>query len=126
MNISRCAVLLFNRTCLRENTVDLSVRSTYWFFKFPGVMMDLQTQVSRETWSADGKYMVVSLAKHFPNVDHRRFDIVKASVQVFKGDPGLTTKIPIFIGNIDVYSNDMDDQLDEAERLGLSFIASIC
>jgi hypothetical protein len=87
--------------------------------------MHKSKELSRSIWSADGKYLMTSHAKFRDTRGLTNRPIAKAVVLVFDGDPLLTGQQPIFSALSDLHSYDLLDELQNAERIGREFVASI-
>jgi hypothetical protein len=83
--------------------------------------MNIRTDIFRETWSADGRYLIRAYAKVV--ADFARGSRAMGVVQVFDGDPSLTGKPDIFLSSSKLHGNDLLDELQNAERIGRDFIA---
>jgi hypothetical protein len=87
--------------------------------------MDELNELARSVWSPDKKYLVMAHAKfrtvHGPN----ERAIAKAVVHVYRGDPIVTGASSIFSCFSMLHSSDLLDELQNAERLGRDFLASL-
>jgi hypothetical protein len=64
-------------------------------------------------------------ARFIRHADQRRRDVVEVSIVVFEGDPAVTNKPPLFISVTHLYSDNLEVQLAEAERLGRIFVTTL-
>ena len=87
--------------------------------------MHKRKDILRETWSANGRYLIRAYSKiadaiHVGYVPH-----VMGVVQVFDGDPSVNGKPEIFLSCSKLNGFDLLDELQNAERIGRDFIAAI-
>lgn len=87
--------------------------------------MRTRYEISRDTWSADGRYLIRAYAKipRIAPLGHMARAI--GLVQVFDGDPSLTGNRELFLSASELNSTDLLDELQNAERLGRDFVAKI-
>jgi hypothetical protein len=87
--------------------------------------MPNKNEISRETWSTDSQYFLRAFAIIAKSVGPAGIPVAKAIVQVFRGHPAVTSASEIFISMSTLGSYDLLDELQNAERIGRDFIASI-
>jgi hypothetical protein len=79
-------------------------------------------EISRTTWSSDGKYQIVAYAKFDPVIGVTTIPTARAVVHVFEGDSMAPSSSSIFASLSDLHCNDLLDELQNAERIGRDFI----
>lgn len=84
-----------------------------------------RVKMERDTWSKDGQYLIRATASFLPDVNNRPIDIVTGFVVVFFGNPESTGNPAIFMSSTQSHSNDLLEQLREAEHLGRDYIDSV-
>lgn len=82
-------------------------------------------EISRSVWTTDGKYLVIAHAKFRTVRGLTGQRIAKAIVHVYASDPVVTGGSTIFSGFSDLHSYDLLDELQNAERIGRDFVASL-
>lgn len=81
--------------------------------------------IYRETWSADGKYLIRAYARFSIEAAVEGSHKVVGVVQVFEGDPKLSGMPEIFLSSSKLNGTDLLDELQNAEWLGRDFVAKI-
>lgn len=82
--------------------------------------------ITRTTWLLDGKYLMTATAKFLRKDDRRRRDIVETSVMIFDKTWAKSPQLqPLFISISHQHSDSLEVQLEEAERQGRIFTASL-
>jgi hypothetical protein len=87
--------------------------------------MHKSNELSRSTWSPDGRYLVVAHAKFRELRTDADRKIAKAVVHVFEGDPAITGAPAIYYAFSELHSRDLLDELQNAERIGRDFVSSV-
>lgn len=81
--------------------------------------------IYRETWSADGRYLIRAYAKFSVETATEGSKKAIGVVQVFEGDPTLSGAPEIFLSSSKLNCIDLLDELQNAEWLGRDFVAKI-
>jgi hypothetical protein len=79
----------------------------------------------RNSWSLDNQFFLkasVTLSGE-PEFGLPRW--TDTSIIVFKGDPAECESLPLFMSHYQNHTVDIHKELDEAERIGHAFIASL-
>lgn len=84
--------------------------------------MRIRTEIYRETWSSDRRYLIRAYAKLVPGFDAVCDSAAMGVVQVFEGDPAVTGLPEIFLSSSKLNCADLLDELQNAERIGRDFI----
>lgn len=87
--------------------------------------MHKSKEISRSMWTSDGRYLVMAHAKFRARLAASGIRVAKAVVHVFEGDPVITGASAIFYSFSELHSSDLLDELQNAERIGRDFLASI-
>jgi hypothetical protein len=53
------------------------------------------------------------------------FNLAISSVVVFEGDPAVMTQPPLFLSSQQIYLASVEEELNEAERIGRAFISTL-
>jgi hypothetical protein len=83
------------------------------------------TGIIRNSWSVDNQFFLkasVTLSGEPESLLPRWAD---TSIIVFKGDPAERPNIPLFMSHYQNHTVDIHKELDEAERVGHAYIASL-
>jgi hypothetical protein len=89
------------------------------------ILMFKSKELLRSIWSPDRRYLILAHAK-FRNVRGLNDrPIAKAIVIVFEGDPAASDTPAVFSSYSELHSYDLLDELQNAERIGRDFVASI-
>jgi hypothetical protein len=87
--------------------------------------MDKPNELARSVWSPDKKYLVMAHARFRTVHGPGGRPIAKAMVHVYQGDPTVTGASSIFSCFSMLHCSDLLDELQNAERLGRDFLASL-
>lgn len=86
--------------------------------------MHKSKEISRSMWTSDGRYLVMA-HKFRARLAASGIRVAKAVVHIFEGDPVITGASAIFYAFSELHSSDLLDELQNAERIGRDFLASI-
>jgi len=87
--------------------------------------MSNRKDIYRETWSADGRYLIRAYARFSVATAIKGSYKTVGVVQVFEGDPKLSGMSEIFLSSSKLNGIDLLDELQNAEWLGRDFVANI-
>ena len=87
--------------------------------------MPKQQDIFRETWSADGRYLIRAYARIADATYVGYVSRALGVVQVFDGDPAVNGKAEVFLSSSRLNSYDLLDELQNAESIGRDFIAAM-
>lgn len=79
--------------------------------------------IYRETWSADGRYLISAYARYTVETAIEGSYKTVGVVQVFERDPELSGAPEIFLSSSKLNGTGLLDELQNAEWLGQNFVA---
>jgi hypothetical protein len=77
---------------------------------------------SRDSWSEDQKYFLRATVNLSNTTKFGFFSSAATSIFIFEGNPDITAKFPLFMASYQTHTADIEEELREAERVGLAFI----